>query len=244
LIYTPPEKLPFLEDAKARRAALDAGRPRPTASEAGGRAAGEPTAPGTATGSAIAGRTSSMGMPTLLSMAGRATGPVNVTSTFLERYGVGFFGDLKPGAMQADAFVSNAVNRINRSIATNPRFAEGERTSIKAELDLLPAFLRDEVAFGNRLVGIDLLLERLERDSLRASTDTNITVDERNLAANDYRIINNTRDLMGIKPLPLLLDPNDERSRNIFFNELRAGDYYKRINPSTGSIVLRRKARD
>jgi len=238
LIYTKPPKLDFLEKAFADRAALDKGGPRPT-----GTGTGAAAPAGGAAGAPATGGMPSVGMPTLLSMAGRATGPINVTQAFLGRYTPGFFGELSAGPIQADAFVSNAINRINRSIATNPRFAEGERQSIKKELDLLPSLLRDEAAFSNRLVGIDLLLERLERDALAGSEDKSIKVDERLAAANDLRLIRNTRDLMGVKDLPLI-DPNDpERSRAVF-SALAPDALYKRIDPQTGRVVLRRKARD
>ena len=144
--------------------------------------------------------------------------------------------------MQADAFVSNAVNRIGRAIATNPRFAEGERVSIKKEMDLLPALLRSENAFVNRLLGIDLLLERLERDAYSGSEDKSITVDERNIAANDLRIIRNTRDLLGVRDLPVV-NPRTPDLATKTFSGLSIGQRYKYIDPDTGLSTVLKKAK-
>ena len=247
LIYTKPPALPFLEKAYQARLTLGKG---PAAATTGTTAGIAPSARGETgvtqlqgpPGASAAAPKAGDKMPTLVSLGGRATGPINVSATFLERYGAGFFDNLKEGSMQSDAFVSNAVNRIGRAIATNPRFAEGERVSIKKEMDLLPALLRSETAFVNRLLGIDLLLERLERDAYSGSEDKSITVDERNLAANDLRIIRNTRDLLGVRDLPVV-NPNNQDLARKTFSGLQPGERYKYIDPDSGLATVYKKAK-
>jgi len=181
------------------------------------------------------------GMPTMVSMAGQATGPVNVTAAFLERYGAGLFDDVKPGTIQADAFISLAANRLNRAFAESPRFAEGERKQIQAELDMLPGLLKSRGAFINRSIGLDTLLERLEMNAADASRDESLHVNERNTAARDFRIIKDARSLIGARDLPFIQTAEDVRT---IFPQLKVGDVYKFRDPKSGQIVARQKLRE
>ena len=180
-------------------------------------------------------------LPTMVSMIGRATGPVNVTATFLERYSGGLLNDVKPGAMQADAFVSLAQNRLNRALAENPRFSEGERDQIQRTLDLLPGILKGEGAFVNRAIGLDALLARLEVNALRNSRDEALHVTDRNLNARDYRAIQDARSLIGIRDLPLIETPEDIRT---IIPKLKVGDMYKLRDPKSGVITAQRKLKE
>ncbi len=236
IITRQPELPKFVVDAFTLRT----GKPPATT---GGTGAAGTGAPATAEGATAQGPAAQTGLPTLLSLSKNATGIVPVTSTFLQRYGAGLFDDMKPGSMQADAFLSNAVNRINRAVATNPRFAEGERMSIKKELDLLPGVLYSPQAYANRLVGVDMVLERIERDAALGSNDENINVKDRAEARNDLRIVRNTRSLLGIQDLPLI-DMRDPKASMATFNKIPVNDFFKTINPKTGAISIQQKTRD
>jgi hypothetical protein len=180
-------------------------------------------------------------LPTMVSMVGRATGPINVTAAALERYSAGLFDDIKPGAIQSDAFISLAANRLNRAFAESPRFAEGERQQIQRELDMLPGLLKSEGAFVNRAIGLDTLLERLEMNASSASRDGNLAVPDRNTAARDFRIIQDARSLIGARDLPLIQTADDIRT---VFPTLKVGDMYKLRDPKSGAIVAKRKTKE
>jgi len=178
----------------------------------------------------------------MLSMAGRATGPVNITATTFERYGAGMFGDLKPGAMQANAFLNLAKNRIVNALQQSPRWAEGERAMINAELDIVPTFLGDAVSYANRLVGIDMILDRMEKNANLASEDRNITVDERNINANFARNIADVRGLMGIRDIPVVDPRYPDQAKNAF-GGVPIGGFFRLVD-SKGNILVRQKERD
>jgi len=180
-------------------------------------------------------------LPTMVSMVGKATGPINVTAAALERYSAGLFDDIKPGAIQSDAFTSLAANRLNRAFAESPRFAEGERQQIQRELDMLPGLLKSEGAFVNRAIGLDTLLERLEMNAFSASRDGNLAVPDRNTAARDFRIIQDARSLIGATDLPFIQTADDIRT---VFPTLKVGDMYKLRDPKSGAIVAKRKTKE
>jgi hypothetical protein len=175
-------------------------------------------------------------------MAGRATGPVNITATTFERYGAGMFGDLKPGAMQANAFLNLAKNRIVNALQQSPRWAEGERAMINAELDIVPTFLGDAVSYANRLTGIDMILDRMEKNANLASEDRNITVDERNINANFARNIADVRGLMGIRDTPMVDRRYPDQAKEAF-DSVPIGGFFKLVDPK-GNILIRRKERN
>jgi hypothetical protein len=191
-----------------------------TGKKIGGDAIGAVGAPGVGADQAPA-PTAQEDLPTMISVAGKATGPVNVTATFLERFGAGVLDDLKPGAMQADAFITLASNRIVGGLALNPKYPVAELNQIKEGLDLLPGLLKSETAYFNQAIGIDQLLARVQAQSLRDSSNRDLAVDERNAAASVNKNVKNARDLLGIVYTPLIR--NNEEAKAIF-PRLKIGD--------------------
>jgi hypothetical protein len=104
------------------------------------------------------------------------------------------------GEQQATTFLRNSVNQLNRAIATNPRFAEGERQQIQAELDLSPSLLDNPAAMRNRLIGLDDLMGRLEREALAKGEMTNLKAEDRGIAREKAADIRKIRDLVGLPP--------------------------------------------
>lgn len=253
LVPMKPPPLPFLEKAYQARLTLGKGAAAATTGTTAGitpSARGETgvtqlQGPPGASAAAPTKPTKGEKPLTMLSLAGRATGPLNVTATTFERYGAGMFGDLQPGAMQADAFLNLAKNRIVNGLQQSPRWAEGERQMINRELDIIPTFLGDAVSYANRLVGIDDMLANMERNAINASNDGNIHVDERNNNANFARNIKDVRDLMGVRDLPVL-DPTKPDLAKKTFDNLGIGDYYKRaVRTRDGTAyVVRQKLRE
>jgi hypothetical protein len=208
-----------------------------TGKKMGGDAIGASGAPGVGAGQAPA-STAQEDLPTMISVAGKATGPVNVTATFLERFGAGVLDDLKPGAMQADAFITLASNRIVGGLALNPKYPVAELNQIKEGLDLLPGLLKSETAYFNQAIGVDQLLARVQAQSFRDSSNRDLAVDERNAAASVNSKVKNARDLLGIVYTPLIR--NNEEAEAIFPG-LKIGELYRYMEPDGTIIGLRKK---
>ena len=142
--------------------------------------------------------------PTLFEAAERGTGIIPVTTSFIAKFP--FMGDTAVGEQQATTFLRNSVNQLNRAIATNPRFAEGERQQIQAELDLSPSLLDNPAAMRNRLIGLDDLMGRLEREALAKGEMTNLKAEDRALAREKAADIRKIRDLVGLPPRVTTVD--------------------------------------
>ena len=136
--------------------------------------------------------------PTLFEAAERGTGIIPVTTSFIAKFP--FMGDTAVGEQQATTFLRNSVNQLNRAIATNPRFAEGERQQIQQELDLSPSLFDNPAAMRNRLIGLDDLMGRLEREALAKGETTNLKAEDRALAREKANDIRKIRDLVGLPP--------------------------------------------
>jgi hypothetical protein len=193
-VTTAPAAIPPAEAGKPSGAA------RPTDQvSAQGAPKGGPAA--TAATAAPAPVTYSAGDPTLFNMAGKGTGVVNVPLAFLSRVPlVGEFISAED-QVQATTFIKNAVNQINRSVATSPRFAEGERKQIQAELGLFPSVIDREEAYINRLIGLDTLLVELRQKAYKQGYE-NKDLKPADIAFGREKVqeIDSIRGLMGLPP--------------------------------------------
>ncbi len=193
-VTTAPPAIPPAEAGKP------AGAARPTDQvSAQGAPKGGPAA--TAATAAPAPVTYSAGDPTLFNMAGKGTGIVNVPLAFLTRVPlVGEFISAED-QVQATTFIKNAVNQINRSVATSPRFAEGERKQIQAELGLFPSVIDREEAYINRLIGLDTLLVELRQKAFKQGYE-NKDLKPADIAYGREKVqeIDAIRGLMGLPP--------------------------------------------
>jgi len=105
--------------------------------------------------------TYSLTNPTMFNLASKGTGIINVPATMIAN--IPLLGEFVNAdeQIQAKTFLDNAVNQLNRAIATNPRFAEGERVQIQQELKLAPAAIDRPDAYRQRIIGLDTLLIEL-----------------------------------------------------------------------------------
>jgi len=141
-------------------------------------------------------------------------------------------GGMAPGEQQATAFIRNSVNQLNRAIATNPRFSEGERTQIMAELDLMPGLIDNPAAYRNRLIGLDDILGRLERETLAMGEMENLKAEDRGLSRTKTNEIRKIRELIGLPP----------RVTNINeFREIPKGTPFLFYDPREKAFVPRTK---
>jgi hypothetical protein len=168
--------------------------------------------------------------PTLFEAAESGTGIIPVTTSFIAKFP--FMGDTAVGEQQATTFLRNSVNQLNRAIATNPRFAEGERQQIQAELDLTPSLLDNPAAMRNRLIGLDDLMGRLEREALAKGEMTNLKAEDRGLAREKAADIRKIRDLVGLPPRVTNVDE---------FRALPSGTPFLFFDPKEKAFVPRTK---
>lgn len=205
----------FVKDAKAARAKLFGGAtgeakpatggPRTGASGAAGAAAAGTSAPGATAAGAPAERRPpsafSMSEPTLFNLAGKGTGPIPVSKAFIAR--VPILGEFVNAdeEVQANTYLSNAVNQINRSIATSPRFAEGERKQIQSELGLFPRLIDRPEAYHQRLIGLDTLLTDIRGKAYREGyQNPNLGPESIRAARQKVGEIDSIRSLLGVPP--------------------------------------------
>lgn len=184
-----PGTLPsFVREAQAARARLlgtpmpqtqpAAGGPRPVGGGGASAAGGAPAAGGatTATGATLREGPAPLraapvvydsSVPNMFNLAAKGTGPVAITSTVVARIPIlgNFFETDKE--VQANTFLENSVNQLNRSIATNPRFSDTERQSINKELELMPRLIERPEAYRQRLIALDSLMLQLRDKAYR-----------------------------------------------------------------------------
>ena len=103
----------------------------------------------------------------MFNLATMGTGPIPVTKAFVAR--IPILGELVDADqnVQAKTFLDNAANQLNKSLATNPRFAEGERQQIMRELQLATRLIDRPEAYQQRLIGLDTLLTELRGKAYR-----------------------------------------------------------------------------
>jgi hypothetical protein len=182
------------------RTGQDPARPadaQPTATRSAGEVPAE-QAGAAVPGAAPPARTYNPTDATMFNLAGKGTGPVAITASFLSRIPL-LGGIVEAGEeTQARTFLSNAVNQLNRAIATNPRFAEGERQQIQAELDLTPRLIEREEAYINRLIGLDSLLMEIRKKTFDMAYGPELGPEDKRNAREKLRDIDGIRELIGI----------------------------------------------
>jgi hypothetical protein len=114
---------------------------------------------------------------------------------------------------EARNYLDNTVNRINRSVATSPRFAEGERQQIQKQLDLTPGLLDNPTAYRSRLFVLDDYLIQLQDEALRNTFNQQLTVAQRQQAREKATEIHGLRELVG-SPLRIY-SANDPRLQTL-----------------------------
>lgn len=221
-VTTPPMVPQFVKDAQAARAALLPPSAAPAKGSKPGAEGQPPAAAGTDTAAAAAQRRAPMafsaGDPTLFNLAEKGTGPIAVSGAFVSRVPIigGLFNTDE--AVQATTFLSNSVNQLGRSVATSPRFAEGERKQIQKELSLVPSIIDRPEAYRQRLIGLDTLLIELRSKAFHDGyQNRNLGPDKIREGRAKVDEIDNMRKLLGVPPR---ISSQDE------FNALDSGTPY------------------
>lgn len=101
---------------------------------------------------------------------------------------------------QADAdrvYVENASRELVRVLQNNPKFAEGERKAIEAEIGIGTEIFRSKESFEGRLIGINQSLQDRLNDAQKTLTST-VSGEERKRATDNINAIKLFRQKMGL----------------------------------------------
>lgn len=210
-----PELPQFAKDAIAARRGL--AKVAPTVATPPGAAQGAPTTTGAAVpGTAVA----AAGAPTtdqgagLVPTAGAApakgqvrpltvwdsapdiAGPIPKAATTAAR--IPGFGGIAPEMQQKRNFVNAAVRDLIKNLQNNPRYAEGERKAIEAEVDIGPRFFDDAEGLRNRIVGIDDFLAKKQTEAEREGYNNELPVETRRAYRSAAQSIASFRGVLGV----------------------------------------------
>jgi hypothetical protein len=239
----PLQALPnFVTDVLAKRGlslpgsdSRTTGQP-PAPGEAGGAPAPAPSVLGSTYGvrdsKVLAKDGTDLTKLTLYEASGAGTGIISVPSAYIARFPL--LGETSTGEQQANAFLSSAVNQINRGIATNPRFSEGERQAIASQLNISPSIFLNAAALKQRLIGLDRLMLSIAAGEEKKIASDQVPKDAKNDARTKLADINSIRDIVGIPKAPIVRSQED-------LDKLNVGDSFWVFNPKTTEAALRRK---
>lgn len=92
----------------------------------------------------------------------------------------------------------DAKNELVRSLATNPRYAEGEAKRIGEEINIGPSLMDSEESLKTRMRAVDTSLRRRLSNEIAARDDTSLPVSTRRAAAQAAKDIGNFINTMGV----------------------------------------------
>jgi hypothetical protein len=114
---------------------------------------------------------------------------------------------------EARDYLDNTVSRVNRAIATNPRFADAERQQIQKQLDLMPGIIDNPTAYRSRLFVLDDYLIQLQDEAKSNTFNDNLTVEQRKQSREKATDVHGLRELVG-SPLRIY-SANDPRLQQL-----------------------------
>jgi hypothetical protein len=140
--------------------------------------------------------------PTLYNSAALGSGVVIPAAWIRSKI---IIGDLLPESLdesiQRNQYLKLSVFGLNRSLASSPRFAEGERVQLQRAMDLDPEVLTRPEALQQRIIGMDDVLLQLRRNAVNTLKNASkVTVDMRREALEKVQEIDNARMILGVPP--------------------------------------------
>jgi hypothetical protein len=123
-------------------------------------------------------------------------GPIPSVATSLAR--IPTLSGIAPEMQQRRNFVNEAVRDLITELQKSPRYAEGERLQIQAEVDIGPRFFDDAQGLRNRIIGIDDFLARKQTNAEREAYNTELPVETRRDYRSAAQSIANFRKLLGV----------------------------------------------
>jgi len=156
--------------------------------------------------------------PTLFNYADKGVGVVNVPTAWLSK--IPFLGSLVDAEKETDAitYINNSVRVLNRALAQNPKFAEGEREQIQKELDLMANAIDRPEAYRLRLIGLDKVLKQMSAAAYRqAYLNPNLSPDSIGAARQKLDDIEQGRMILGAPPDVFTLAERDSLPPGSFY---------------------------
>lgn len=141
-------------------------------------------------------------------------------------------GTIGPEFQQSTAMLDSMTNRVVNTLQENPRFAEGERKQILNELKLAPRVFANKNGYINQLIGLDNVLEGIEKKTMGVRDQEKTGIPARQAAIKKLEELTAVRELLGIQQRTIT-DP-------AVWKNLPPGEYIV-INPQTGFKELRPK---
>lgn len=141
-------------------------------------------------------------------------------------------GTIGPEFQQSTAMLDSMTNRVVNTLQENPRFAEGERKQILNELKLAPRVFANKNGYINQLIGLDNVLEGIEKKTMGIRDQEKTGIPARQAAIKKLEELTAVRELLGIQQRTIT-DP-------AVWKNLPPGEYIV-INPQTGFKELRPK---
>ena len=123
-------------------------------------------------------------------------GPIPKAATTAAR--IPGFGGIAPEMQQKRNFVNAAVRDLIKNLQNNPRYAEGERKAIEAEVDIGPRFFDDAEGLRNRIVGIDDFLAKKQTEAEREGYNEQLPVETRRSYRSAAQSIASFRGVLGV----------------------------------------------
>jgi hypothetical protein len=139
---------------------------------------------------------------------------------------------MAPDFQQSTAMLKSMANRVTNVLQESPRFAEGEREQIRAELALAPRLFTNKNGYINQIIALDNVVEGLQSRAERVRDEPKTGITARNEAIKKLEDIASIRELFGIEQRTIT-DPN-------VWKTLPPGEYIV-VNPQTGFKEVRPK---
>jgi hypothetical protein len=134
-----------------------------------------------------------------LSETGTGFVPVLV-SGIVRRIPLEAAGSIKPEFQQGTTMLENMRARVVNVLQENPRFAEGERTQIQAELNgITPKMMTNKQSYINQLVAFDNVFDSIEEKTRALAEKKETGMGARQDAYKKLEEVNFVRDLLGVK---------------------------------------------
>lgn len=124
--------------------------------------------------------------------------------------------------VQDQAFVKSFSNKVVTAMQNNPKFAEGERETIKSELDLLGGAIDTENNYRQKMIGLNEVLEESKQSSAKEMLNPYISPADRQAHRKKVTLLTEVQQAMGI---PRQVQTKDELEKLVNEGVLKTGDY-------------------
>ena len=150
--------------------------------------------------------------PTLYNSAALGSGVVIPAAWIRSKIVV---GDLLPESLdesiQRNQYLKLSVFGLNRSLASSPRFAEGERKQLQNAMNLDPEVFTRPEALQQRVIGMDDVLLQIRRNAVNTLKNAGkVTTEMRREALDKVQEIDNARMVLGVPPRAYTQQERDE----------------------------------